>query len=284
MPTKRSRHSRTTPTIAALSKRIVHLETALAKLTRDSVNDRRQHDGVVRIVARTMATAKPVNRCPRFNRPIEAPAQQLRADEHQGARWMLSWAERPAIGDTVLPDWSLRQISELDGSDRRAERVARGLNSVQLNWQPRHGAWSVGQCLEHLRVTNEVYIAAISAALDGRQCKTVDQVSLGWFSRWFIRTYIAPNPVGRRARAPKKIEPSKEVEPFVLEAFLRSNEAVRELVRRASDYDVNRIRFKNPFVPLLRFTTGTGLEIIAQHQSRHLLQAEGVRQSAGFPR
>lgn len=69
----------------------------------------------------------------------------------------------------------------------------------------------------------------------------------------------------------------------VLDELRRSNQAVRELIRRASDYDVNRIRYRNPFIPLLRFTVGTGLEIIVKHQSRHLLQAEGVRQSAGFP-
>jgi hypothetical protein len=57
----------------------------------------------------------------------------------------------------------------------------------------------------------------------------------------------------------------------------------RELIRRASSYDVNRIRFRNPFVPLLRFTVGTGLEIITKHEDRHLLQAERLKQSAEFP-
>jgi hypothetical protein len=192
----------------------------------------------------------------------------------------------PIDGDLVLPNWSLRLISELDASDRRAERVAGGLNSRQLNWQPAQGAWSVGQCLEHLRIANEVYLPAISNALSGsgRHRRRVDELSLGRPSRWFIRTYIAPNPGGTRARAPRKIAPPGEVEPLVLDAFLRSNQTARELVRRASEYDVNRIRFKNPFIPLLRFTIGTGLEITAKHQSRHLLQAEGVLASPGFPR
>jgi len=72
--------------------------------------------------------------------------------------------------------------------------------------------------------------------------------------------------------------------PIVLESFLRSTKAARALVTQASSHDVNRIRYKNPFIPLLRFTVGAGLEIIAKHANRHLLQAEGVRQSAGFPR
>jgi hypothetical protein len=137
--------------------------------------------------------------------------------------------------------------------------------------------------LEHLRITNEVYLPAISAALKGRQHSLVQEIRIGWFSRWFIRNYVAPNPQGTRARAPKKIEPGKQVQSDVLATFLRSNQAARELVRQASEYDVNALRFKNPFIPLLRFTVGTGLEIISKHESRHLLQAERVKQSAGFP-
>ena len=88
----------------------------------------------------------------------------------------------------------------------------------------------------------------------------------------------------RRARAPKKIDPGPHVEPSVLESFLRSNQRAMQLVQDASDYDVNRIRFKNPFVPLLRFTVGTGLEIVSKHQDRHLLQAERVKECADFPK
>jgi hypothetical protein len=55
------------------------------------------------------------------------------------------------------------------------------------------------------------------------------------------------------------------------------------LIERASEYDVNRIRFVNPFIPVIRFTTGTGLQIVARHEVRHLLQAERVKEAAGFP-
>lgn len=127
-------------------------------------------------------------------------------------------------------------------------------------------------------------VPLLSAALESRPHRPVEEITLGWFSRWFIRTYIAPNPGGARARAPKKIEPVRRVEPIILESFLRSTEAARKLVRQASNHDVNRIRYENPFVPFLRFTVGGGLEIIAKHHGRHLLQAEAVKQSAAFPR
>jgi hypothetical protein len=188
-----------------------------------------------------------------------------------------------ATTHSTLPAWSRRLISELEVIDQRTERLARGLEREQLNWQPTTGAWSVGQCLEHLLKTNEIYLPAISISLDGRRQSQVQEVTPGWFGRWFIRNYIAPSSKGTRAQAPKKIQPAKSVEFSVVDAFLRSNNVVRELIARASEYDVNRIRFKNPFIPLLRFTVGTGLEIISKHQNRHLLQAERVRQSSAFP-
>jgi hypothetical protein len=141
--------------------------------------------------------------------------------------------------------WSTRLIGELNTSDRHAKELISPLTAEQLNWQPGSGAWSIGQCIDHLCATNEVYVSAISAALTDM-------------------------PVAR-------------VELSILNRFLSSNDAVREVVRRASDYDVNRIRFRNPFIPIIRFTAGTGLQIICSHQRRHLLQAERVKRSLDFP-
>jgi hypothetical protein len=55
------------------------------------------------------------------------------------------------------------------------------------------------------------------------------------------------------------------------------------LVNRAAPYNVNRIRFKNPFIAGLRFSVATGLQVLAAHERRHLLQAERIRASSDFP-
>jgi DinB family protein len=184
---------------------------------------------------------------------------------------------------TTLPAWSVRLITELDAADERAKELVIGLNLEQLNWQPGPGVWSIGQCFEHLCMANEVYLPAISSSLEGKPISTVQEIIPGWFGRWFISNYIEPSPQSKHAHAPKKIVPGARVEPSVLHRFLRSNQAARELVRHACNYDVNRIRFRNPFIPVLRFTVGTGFEIVSRHERRHLLQAERAKRSSGFP-
>ncbi len=193
-------------------------------------------------------------------------------------RWVVALPPDPR-----LSAWSVRLIDELDTADGRANDLARGLSPEQLNWKPTEDLWSVGQCLQHLYAANEVYLPAISKALDDRPTSPVEDITPGWFGRWFIRTYIEPSSRGKRARAPSKIAPARQIDPAVLDLFLRSNDVARDLVRRAGAYNINRIRFRNPFIPLLRFTVGTGLEIVWRHQRRHLLQAERIKQTPTFP-
>jgi hypothetical protein len=112
----------------------------------------------------------------------------------------------------------------------------------------------------------------------------VEQITPGWFGRWFIRSFVEPSPNSKRVSAPTKIRPAARVDLAVLDRFLSGNRSCRELIVRTRGKDINRIRFWNPFVLGIRFTVGTGLEIITGHERRHLLQAERVRDSANFPR
>jgi hypothetical protein len=180
------------------------------------------------------------------------------------------------------PAWAIQLVNELDASDQKAKELVAGLTAEQLNCPPKPGAWSVGQCLEHLAMTDEAYVAPITESLAGQPVRVVPEIRLGWFARWFIRSYVEPSPESKQARAPKKIVPSTQVDFSVLDRFTRSNQAVREVVRNAGAHDVNCIRFKNPFLALVRFTVGAGLQIIVKHERRHLLQAEQAKQSLGL--
>ena len=184
---------------------------------------------------------------------------------------------------STLPPWASRLLAEFGQQDERAVALARGLTPAQLNWPPRPGSWSVGQCLEHLHASNEAYLAPIEEALAAGRVAPVEAITTGWFGGWFIRTFIDPETQKSRARAPGKIRPAAQVSPDILDRFLAGNKRVRELVERAAPYDVNRVRFRNPFASLIRFTVGTGFEILSRHQRRHLRQAERVRQAPGFP-
>ena len=181
------------------------------------------------------------------------------------------------------PRWWVRLISEFDTADARAIALAKELSREQLNWKPEPGKWSIGQCLDHLRVGNETYCEAMAEALEGQSPSVVREIEVPAFGRWFIRKFIEPSPQSTRGRAPKKIKPAPEVDLSILDLYLATNKTTRDLIVRAKNYNVNHIRFKNPYLSVVRFTLGTGFEVLSAHQRRHLLQAERVKSSPDFP-
>src|SRR5690348_13447814 len=107
----------------------------------------------------------------------------------------------------TLP-WQRRLVADLDAADERARALAATLSMEQLNWKPEPHAWSVGQCLDHLCVSNETYIPPITDALKGCPVHPVDDITPSWVSRWFIRRYMEPRTDQPRARAPRRIQPT----------------------------------------------------------------------------
>jgi hypothetical protein len=185
-----------------------------------------------------------------------------------------------------LPPHLRAILDDLEKADQQARRIAAGLSDAQANWNPGETGWSVAQCLDHLSRANTVYAAALHKAVkETRSAKGPGPgpIQPGWFSRLVIRSFEPPPK--RKLRAPKKIVPGSRISSQeALHNFLRSHEDVRTVIRDGARLDLNRVRFRNPFIGFLRFTVGTGLLIIAAHDRRHLWQAEKVLECSGFPK
>jgi DinB superfamily len=177
---------------------------------------------------------------------------------------------------------------QLDAAEREATALIEDLDDERLNWRPSPAAWSIAQCLDHLSAASRVYLVAMegaAAAARRRGWHRRGPIRPGAPSRWFLRE-LEPPP-RRRLRSPRKIAPMAPPLPAsnaaVGEEFKRQQAWARALLAAVADLDLNRARFVNPFVPLVRFTLGTGFLVIAAHQRRHLLQAARLRQRPDFP-
>jgi nucleotide-binding universal stress UspA family protein len=184
-----------------------------------------------------------------------------------------------------LPQDVLEVLQALDDNDRRAETLVRDLEEERFNWRPDERSWSVAQCLDHLNVANLAYLGPMRAALErARRAGKVRRGAIrpGFVGRWFVAT-LEPPPK-RKLPAPKKIVPAaRKGRDEVMREWRRVQSEVKELLRDAAGADLNGVRFVNPFFSLIRFSAGTGFQVIAAHERRHLWQAERVVANPRFP-
>ena len=155
----------------------------------------------------------------------------------------------------------------------------------QLLWRPSNGGWSIAECIEHVARANSQYLPPIKVAIakGGQPAPAHDYLFSpgGWFSAVFLKR-IGPQ-VTMKFKAPRKIRPLSVEPEQAFQELRRGHIEIQELLAATAQQDLNRIRFKNPFIPILHFTVATGFLIMAAHGRRHLEQAQGLKTMAGFP-
>ena len=163
--------------------------------------------------------------------------------------------------------------------EQRADEIAAGLSEEEFQWQPDGGRrWSVAQCIDHLAVGAEVYLATIRPVVDQARHKGVPRrgpATPGFFGRKFINS-LEP-PVKMRGKAPNKILPRpKRSRDEIMRSFHDAHAAFRQLIADCAEIDTNAVTFKNPFLTFVNMKISTAINVIPAHGRRHLWQATNV--------
>jgi hypothetical protein len=162
---------------------------------------------------------------------------------------------------------------QVDAILRQTEALLDPLDDEQFNWCPQAGSWSIGQCYDHLNVTNAVYFRGIHDAVRRAERQ-------GWARRGPIQPSLAGRlfvwvlepPFRLKARAPSKIRPAdrRRHKAEVWPEFVRFHAHLQLFLAECAAVDLNRARFPNPFARAVRVRAGTGLQIVLAHERRHL--------------
>ena len=173
---------------------------------------------------------------------------------------------------------------QLVAAQQDAQAVVSGLSEERGHWRPEAGSWSVSECLEHLASTNRIYLETMrptaQRAREQRSQRKGPAVP-GVMGRFFVKSLEPPVKPSFRGRAPQSIQPRGELSlTEALESFVMYQDQVRAFMRENEGVDLAGVLFRNPFLPLLRFSLATGLHAIAAHERRHLWQAWNVRRGA----
>lgn len=192
--------------------------------------------------------------------------------------------------NSSAPQWLTRTRTQLCNDftdlDQQYSALYNRCSREQVLWRPADGVWSIAECLEHVAKGISQYVQPIRAAIakGAPPASNADYVFVpgGWFSAAFIKR-IGPQ-VTTKFKSPAKIRPVSVDPERTFEELRRGHEEIQRLLAETAQLDLNRIRFRNPFIPVLRFTVATGLLVLAAHGHRHLLQAERVTEADAFPR
>lgn len=159
------------------------------------------------------------------------------------------------------------------------------LSAEQVNWKPSEGEWSIGQCFDHLIISNRPYVQIIEEILEGRRRQRArERIPLlpRFFGRLLIKT-LRPDS-GRRAKARPAFYPSSShIAPAIIATFLEQQGRLLRLMAATHDLDPDRITITSPVLRFVTYSLMDAYRIIVVHEQNHFIQATRVMESHGFP-
>lgn len=191
--------------------------------------------------------------------------------------------------DTGLSALRQEVLDELHAAWRDGEALLQGLDDEATTWRPAPERWSVGDCINHLIVTGELYLPLIERAItqgqrDPRARLRPGAVErpLGRFAQALVRSQEPP--VRRRLRSPRAMATLPPRSADVLRAdWVALHETLEAWVRDSAALDLSRLTLRSPVMPLLRMRLDTALRFLLAHERRHLWQGWAVRRHERFP-
>lgn len=177
-------------------------------------------------------------------------------------------------------------IEDLERISADVKSVFGTMSGEQLNWKPSAKSWSVGQCFEHLIITNDLYFPNIEKVARGKHRNNF--FSKIPFSTAIIaalmKNTLKPEQ-SRKMKTFKIFEPAaSNISPTILEEFAANQRKLIALIESVKDLDIDQIKISEPLSALLNLRLSDAFEILVMHEKRHFLQAERVIQTAGFPK
>jgi len=165
------------------------------------------------------------------------------------------------------------------------KRIFGKRSAAQINWKPSEGEWSVGQCFDHLIISNRPYFSIVDEILQGKQRPRLWErmpVLPALFARLLIKT-LRPDS-GRKVKARKAFYPSSsQIDPAIVTSFLEQQDRLLHLMEASRGLDLEGITITSPVSSFITYSLMDAYRIGVVHEQNHLVQAKRVLEMPGFP-
>lgn len=190
-----------------------------------------------------------------------------------------------SLPETGSPKFVLKTAEDkaflLDYFQKTSDNLLKNLNGLseaQLQFKPAPDRWSVGQCVEHIILTEEM-LFGMTAKLMQKAGNPERKEEIKVNEQDLIKGIIDRS---QKVQAPKELQPkgSYSSATAAVEAFKAQRDIVIEYIEKSSVKALRDHVTDSPFGPVDAYQS---LLFIAGHCARHTVQIEEVKADSGFP-
>ncbi|MEM9919971.1 MAG: DinB family protein [Bacteroidota bacterium] len=148
---------------------------------------------------------------------------------------------------------------------------------IQLNHKPAADSWSAFECFEHLNRYGDFYLKAIATALaKGRPASANTVFKSGWLGNRFAMDMLPGEKMKKINTFANKNPNGSKLDRAVLDKCINQQIQMLELLSKARQVDLTRLRIPTTLASWLRLRAGDIFRVVIYHIQRHLVQARAA--------
>ena len=160
------------------------------------------------------------------------------------------------------------------------------LSESQINWKPSLENWSIAECVDHLIVTNKLYLKEFEKQFGEKRIETdcsKTEVQHKRLSLFIIKSVDPSN--AKKVSTFSVFMPSiSSHSKDVLDKFSDMQNQFINLLSTAKNLNLNEYVMSSPAAKIIKENFCDVLEIIRLHDRRHFNQAEKLFNHPNFPK
>lgn len=154
------------------------------------------------------------------------------------------------------------------------------LSEEILNWKVNEDKWSIGQCIDHINVTNKQYFSVFDKVLE-------DNYKSHWMAKIPGVTNMFGNMIFNSVKpiTEKKVKTFPVFEPTqsniginVIEEFKEIQNRLQQYFEKVDNLDAEKIIISSPVNKYIVYSLAKAIDIVVVHEQRHFNQAKKVWQ------
>ena len=173
-----------------------------------------------------------------------------------------------------LDEW-IKQAEEVPA---KVETLFSKITIEELNHKPNSEQWSIGELMDHIMVTNSLYIPKYQKVIEGNH-RNPFSARFGYVTDFLGKSILqSVNPDNpKKLKTVKKFEPVKrEFTLDIAEEFRTKQVELIELVKQTDSVNHNKTYINSPASPLIVYSLEYANRIILWHELRHIQQANDL--------
>jgi hypothetical protein len=182
---------------------------------------------------------------------------------------------------------TLQEITKnLELVSQKVENTFGGLSVQQLNWKPTPEKWSVGQCIKHIILSNELYFNMLDSIANGTKMSNFwEKMPLlpQMFGNLLIKSIHPKNLT--KTKTISKVNPiQSNIEADIISLFRQHQNRLIEKLLASQTVNAQSTIITSPFAGFVVYSLFDLYNILWIHEERHFLQAKRVMEEASFPK